>query len=69
MPKSSASVARHLVSVNQAAEYTSVNPRTIRRRIADGTLTGYRLGSKMIRVDLNELDASLTPIPTVGDVA
>ena len=65
MPKS-ATPARHLVSINQAADYASVNPRTIRRRIADGTLTGYRLGSKTIRVDLLELDALLRPIPSAA---
>lgn len=63
MPKSSVSQSRHLVSINQAGAYASVSARTIRRRIADGSLTGYRLGSKTIRVDLVELDAILTPIP------
>lgn len=56
---------RRLASLNDAAEYAAVNPRTIRRRIADGSLTGYRLGSRVIRVDLDELDRLLEPIPTV----
>jgi excisionase family DNA binding protein len=54
---------RRLVSLNEAGEYADVNPRTIRRRISDGTLTGYRMGPRIVRVDLNELDAILTPIP------
>ena len=41
---------RRLASLNAAAEYASVNERTIRRRIADGALTGYRLGSRLVRV-------------------
>jgi len=48
-----------LASLQQAAEYARVNPRTIRRRIEDGTFTGYRLGTRLIRVDLSEVDAYL----------
>jgi excisionase family DNA binding protein len=53
-----------LASIHEAAKYAAVNPRTIRRRIADGSLTGYRLGARVLLVDLNELDALLRPIPT-----
>ena len=63
MPKSSVSLSRRLVSINQAAEYANVNPRTIRRRISDGSLTGYRLGKRLIRVDLNELTRPCDPSP------
>ncbi|OYO07882.1 DNA-binding protein [Enemella evansiae] len=55
-----------LVSQQVAAAHAGVSVDTIRRRIADGSLTGYRFGKRMIRVDLNELDALLRPIPTVG---
>jgi len=58
--------SRHLVSIPTAAEYFGVCTKTIRRWIADGRLTGYRAGPKLIRVDLNELDAMLRPIPTAG---
>lgn len=51
------------------AVHAGVSQKTIRRRIADGTLTGYRMGPRLIRVDLNELDALLRPIPTAGDAA
>ncbi len=64
-----AAKSRNLLSIAQAAEHIGVNPRTIRRRIADGCLTGYRMGPRLIRVDLNELDAILRPIPTAGDGA
>jgi excisionase family DNA binding protein len=57
---------RRIASVNAAAEYAGVSTKTIRRRISDGTITGYRLGPRTLRVDLNELDAALRPIPTVG---
>lgn len=58
---------RHqLVPIPQAAEYAAVSVKTIRRRISDRSLTGYRMGPRLIRVDLNELDAALRPIPTTA---
>lgn len=57
-------IKRRLVSVSQAAEHLSCSAKTVRRRIADGTLTGYRVGSRLIRVDLNEVDQLLEPIPS-----
>jgi excisionase family DNA binding protein len=57
-------VRRRLADLKTGAEYLGVNERTIRRRIADGTIAGYRLGNRIIRVDLNELDQALQPIPT-----
>jgi excisionase family DNA binding protein len=58
-----------LAPLNDAADYAKCHPRTIRRRIADGSLTGYRMGPRLIRVDLNELDSLLSPIPTMGATA
>jgi len=60
---------RRLASLADAADYAAVNPRTIRRRIADGSLTGYRLGARILRVDLEELDALLRPIATTHGAA
>ena len=57
---------RRLESIQNAAEYLGVSPKTIRRHIAAGRLSGYRAGPRLIRVDLNELDAMLRPIPTVS---
>ncbi|MGK0715780.1 helix-turn-helix domain-containing protein [Leucobacter sp. Z1108] len=47
-----------LVPLAVAAENLGVSVKTIRRRIADGTVHGYRVG-RLIRVDLNELRQSL----------
>lgn len=61
-----ASSPRALVSLAEAAARYDVNPRTVRRRIADGTITGYRVG-RLVRVDLAELDRALVrPIPAVS---
>jgi excisionase family DNA binding protein len=52
---------RRYVSMADAAEYLNVTTRTIRQMIADGRLTGYRNGARLVRVDLNELDANMQP--------
>jgi excisionase family DNA binding protein len=43
-----------------------VSTKTVRRWITSGDLAGYRAGKRLIRVDLNELDALLRPFPTAG---
>lgn len=61
------STPRRLATIQAAGDQYGLHPRTIRRRIADGTLTGYRVGSRAIRVDLDEVEAALLrPIPTAG---
>jgi excisionase family DNA binding protein len=45
----------------EAAEYLGVTTRTIRQMIADGRLTAYRSGTRLVRLDLNELDAAMQP--------
>lgn len=54
--------AKRTLALNEAAEYLGVNPRTIRRYIAAGRITGYRVGPRLIKVDLNELESLLQPI-------
>ncbi|MGE2718509.1 excisionase family DNA-binding protein [Mycolicibacterium celeriflavum] len=52
---------RRYGSVADAAEYIGVTPRTIRQMIADGRITGYRNGPRLVRVDLNEIDDAMKP--------
>lgn len=52
---------RRYVKIAEAADYLQVTDRTIRQMIADGRLTGYRSGERLVRVDLNELDAAMKP--------
>lgn len=56
-------------TVAEAAEYLGSSTKFVRTLIARGELTGYRIGSRSIRVDLRELDAAMTPIPTANDGA
>jgi excisionase family DNA binding protein len=69
MSRSTALPTRHFISIEQAAEYTGLSAKTLRRRIADGTLTGYRAGPKLVRVDQADVDRMLQPIPTAGSSA
>jgi len=49
----------------EAAARLRCHPRTLRRRIASGELSGYRLGgSPLVRVDSAEVDELLHLIPT-----
>lgn len=62
--------ARSLISMSTAAELLGCSTKTIRRRIADGSLTGYRVGPRNLRVDQAEVEALARPIPAAsGDAA
>lgn len=57
------STTRRLVSIDVAAEYLAVNPRTVRRLIADGALPGYRL-NRLVRVDMADVVNMPARMPT-----
>lgn len=57
------------IKLGAAAERHGISVITLRRRIAEGKLTGYRLGARIIVVDIDELDALFEPIPTAGSAA
>jgi excisionase family DNA binding protein len=52
---------RRYAKIAEAAEYLGVTDRTIRQMIADGRLTGYRSGTRLVRLDLDEIDAAMKP--------
>ena len=54
-------------SIDVAAERLGVSPRTVRRMISRGELPAYRVGKRLIRIDLLELDDLLRPIPATED--
>ncbi|MCM1011767.1 helix-turn-helix domain-containing protein [Brevibacterium sp. XM4083] len=55
-----------LVSLADAAEQFGVSVKTLRRRISDGTIHGYRVG-RLIRVDMKELrERLLVEMPAVS---
>ena len=51
------------LSLQTAAELHDVSVKTIRRRIADGTLPAYRVGGQL-RVREADLDALAIRVPT-----
>lgn len=53
---------RRLSSIQVAADTYDVSTRTVRRWIADGRITGYRVGPRLIKVDLDEMAAIMQPI-------
>lgn len=63
-------IARQFISMADAADYLGgVSVDTIRRRIAAGYLTGYRMpGSRLVFVKLADLEALIISgeIPTAG---
>lgn len=62
--------ARRWLTQAEAAERLDVTTRTIRNLIARGELQGHRVGrTRMIRIDMHELDELLRPIPTTDGAA
>lgn len=58
---SRSALPRRYAKLSEAAKYLGVTDRTIRQMIADGRLVGYRSGKRLVRVDLNEVDAAMRP--------
>ena len=52
------------LSLEQAAAVMSLSVKTIRRRIADGTIPAYQCGRRPIRIRLDDLEAALRRIPS-----
>ena len=52
------------LSLEETAEVMSLSVKTIRRRIADGTIPAYQCGRRPIRIRLNDLEAALSRIPS-----
>lgn len=52
------------LSLDEAADVMSLSTKTIRRRIADGTIPAYQCGRRPIRIRLDDLEAALRRIPS-----
>lgn len=49
------STARRLAPIDAGAQIAGLHPRSLRRAISAGELTGYKFG-RALRIDLDELD-------------
>ena len=68
VPRPVSQVSRYDIpdlSIADAADALNINPKTVRRAIAEGRLPAYRVG-KLIRLRRADLAAMATPIPTAG---
>ncbi|WP_165164879.1 helix-turn-helix domain-containing protein [Corynebacterium qintianiae] len=54
-------ITRKWLDLKEAAEYTGLSVRTLRRRIQDGALTAARSGREY-RVKCDDLDAMFQPV-------
>jgi excisionase family DNA binding protein len=61
-----ATLPTDLISPSEAAALVSSSHWTIRRRIADGSLTGYRFGPRTLRVSRAEVLGLVRVVPTAG---
>lgn len=52
------------LTVRQAADRYQQSPQTIRRRIADGTLTARKFGPRLVRIDPASLEQFGAALPT-----
>lgn len=69
MPRTARRAPARRAGVRSSADYAGVCEKTIRNWIAAGRLTGYRVGPKLIQVDLDEVDKLIRPIAAAGDGA
>jgi len=67
-PAEASKVSACIATIEQAADFAGHSQRTIRRDIDEGRLRGYRFGPRLVRVDLDEVEALLRPIPTIGTI-
>jgi excisionase family DNA binding protein len=58
--------SRRLVSIAKAAEAQDVSTRTMRRWIAEGRIRGYRVGPRLVKIDVDDLNQLARRIPTAG---
>lgn len=49
------------LTIGQTAELLGLTERTVRQMIADGRLTAYQLGWRVVRLRRNEIDAAMKP--------
>jgi excisionase family DNA binding protein len=50
----------HYLTIAEAAEICCVSTQTIRRRINEGTLTGYKFGPRRVLINADELATVIT---------
>lgn len=52
------------LSLAEAADVMSLSVKTVRRRIADGTIPAYTCGRGVLRIRLDDLESAMHLVPT-----
>ena len=55
-----------LISLSEFADRADVHPRSVRRWIASGLITGYRVGPRLVKCDPADLDRVVGTIPAAN---
>jgi len=62
-------MARKDMTLAEAASWYRISQRTLRRRIADGSLPAYRVGPRLLRVSGEDVAALGRRVPSAADGA
>jgi excisionase family DNA binding protein len=53
--------SRRFATIAKAAAYLDCSKRGIQQMVRDGRLTAYQCNSRLVRIDLNEIDRLMQP--------
>jgi excisionase family DNA binding protein len=65
MPSNVSAQSKEYLTLADAADRMGVSTATLRRRITDGQLRAFRMGKRLIRIRVEDLDRMLKEIPNV----
>lgn len=58
------------ITLAEAGDILGCHPRTVRRLVSSGVISGHRLGTRLLRVKLSEVEKqAMHTIPTVDGAA
>jgi predicted site-specific integrase-resolvase len=55
-----------LITLSEGGQRLELSEKTLRRYVAAGLLTGYRVGPRALRLDAAEVASLARPIPTAA---
>jgi hypothetical protein len=67
MPRTTTRKPGRRVPLAEGSAYSHLSVKTLRRYGAAGRITLYRIGPKLLQVDLDELDRIIRPVPAASN--
>lgn len=49
------------LTISEAADYLKVAPLTVKKMLRDGRLHGFKLGPRVVRIRLRDIESALQP--------